>query len=299
MSRALAVMLTRAIDYAGVFPPAKLDLASAFANYSRYASGPEAWILGKLIVRTTSLGELANLITAARPKEPMSISVVGRGGGDRTSWEVGLGADARDMNSFETIVGELASIDAYETRLPTNAAAAEWIRDLHGFSGVDVFTELGWDDHQADALAAAAESEFVYVKGRTGGEAVEAFPSPAALAAFIQGAVHLGVSFKLTAGLHHAFPVTDDALGVRMFGFIPTFAATACCLAHDLSVREMATILESGPEAFRFAPNALHVHNWEVGSDDLADARDAFIAFGSCSVDEPLETLRHAGLETP
>ena len=298
MNLALAALLTRAIDYAGVFPPAKLELAPALEDYSRYRRGPEDWILGKFVVRTAQLGDLARLIEQHSPAEPIAISAVGSSGVDRASWETGLEADVVALNAFELSVGEFATIDAYESRLPNNEEAAEWIRDLQGFSGVDVFAEVAWGAGQGDAMAVAAESEFINIKARTGGEAATAFPTSEELAGFIQGAAQLGLTFKVTAGLHHAFPHRDPHLGLRMHGFVPVFAATACACTHDLTIREITAILDSeSPSDFLFSDRGLIVQNWTVGLDDLADTRECIVAFGSCSIDEPLETLRRAGLD--
>jgi len=298
MTRALAVLLSRAIDYAGVFPPAKLDLASAFDNYSRYRSGSEAWILGKLVVRTTQLEDLAMLIEQHPPEEQIEISAVGSSGNDRPSWEAGLEADAALLNAFTSRVGEFATIDGYETRLPNNEDAADWIRDLHGFTPPVLFAELAWDSGLRDAMAAAAEADLVGVKARTGGDVAAAFPTSAELAGVIQGATQLGLSFKVTAGLHHAFPHRDAQLGVLKHGFIPIFAATACACTHDLTIREVTVILDSqAPSDFTFSDRGLIVQNWTIDLEDLVDTRDCICAFGSCSVDEPLETLRRAGLD--
>ena len=96
MTRALAVLLTRAIDYAGMFPPAKLELASALDNYSRYREGAEEWILGRFVVPASQLESLASMIVDQPPTVPLPVSVVGRGGSDRSSWESGLETDAAD-----------------------------------------------------------------------------------------------------------------------------------------------------------------------------------------------------------
>ncbi|MHB8637074.1 MAG: hypothetical protein ACYC96_11455 [Fimbriimonadaceae bacterium] len=299
MTRALAAMLTRAIDYAGMFPPAQLALASAFDNYSRYRSGPEAWIVGRFVARTTELDRLANLIASRRPPDPSPIVAVGRGGGHVDAWEADLQADADALNAFEAKVGDFAVVEAYETRLPAKGDASSWMQDLYGFSGVDVYAELPWGEGQGDVLAAAAELGFVNVKARTGGEAAAAFPSSTQLAALLQGVAQLGLQLKLTAGLHHAFPQLDDELGVRVHGFVPVFAAMACSVAHDLSVREICAILEcDSPAAFAFSEEGLAVHNWNLDLDALADTRECLAAFGSCSVSEPLATLARAGLDT-
>lgn len=55
MSKRLRHLLEGAIDYAGCFPPASLDIATATANFARYHSGPHAWMLGCLVVPHTSV----------------------------------------------------------------------------------------------------------------------------------------------------------------------------------------------------------------------------------------------------
>jgi hypothetical protein len=39
-------LLEGLIDYAGLFPPAKLDMRPAVENYAAYLAGPDAWALG-------------------------------------------------------------------------------------------------------------------------------------------------------------------------------------------------------------------------------------------------------------
>ena len=46
------------VDYAGLFPPAGLDMRAAVGNYARYAAGPWAWALGRFIVPVSRLEEL-------------------------------------------------------------------------------------------------------------------------------------------------------------------------------------------------------------------------------------------------
>src|ERR671911_606480 len=47
---AMQTLLRESIDYAGLFPPAGLDMRTAVENYARYAAGPSAWALGRFIV---------------------------------------------------------------------------------------------------------------------------------------------------------------------------------------------------------------------------------------------------------
>ncbi len=53
--------LDRLFDYAGLFPPAALDLAAATEHYGRYRSHADAWMLGRFIVPAGRLAEPAEL----------------------------------------------------------------------------------------------------------------------------------------------------------------------------------------------------------------------------------------------
>jgi len=58
MTEALRALLAGAIDYAGLFPPAGLDMPEAARNYANYRSGPHAWALGRFIVPSARLNEV-------------------------------------------------------------------------------------------------------------------------------------------------------------------------------------------------------------------------------------------------
>ena len=46
MNASLRALLTGVVDYAGLFPPARLPLDEAIRNYARYRQGSDAWMLG-------------------------------------------------------------------------------------------------------------------------------------------------------------------------------------------------------------------------------------------------------------
>jgi hypothetical protein len=56
-SKALHALLEGAIDYAGLFPPAALDMATAAANYESYLDGEYAWALGRFVAPAALLSE--------------------------------------------------------------------------------------------------------------------------------------------------------------------------------------------------------------------------------------------------
>ena len=45
----IEVLLARAIDYAGLFPPAALDMETAVRKYHEYRKRPESWMLGRFV----------------------------------------------------------------------------------------------------------------------------------------------------------------------------------------------------------------------------------------------------------
>src|SRR5688500_6833993 len=56
---ALHALLGDAVDYAGLLPPALLDMAGAVAEYASYLASPDRWALGRFVVPAARLSELA------------------------------------------------------------------------------------------------------------------------------------------------------------------------------------------------------------------------------------------------
>ena len=89
------------IDYAGMFPPAKLPLAEAARNYARYRRERDAWMLGRFICPAAQLGELGGFVNdlfASGP--PLAVAVLGRGGGSAAEYRGNLAADGHDVQAF-------------------------------------------------------------------------------------------------------------------------------------------------------------------------------------------------------
>src|SRR5918997_4684898 len=55
---AIRTLLQGSIDYAGLFPPAELDMRTALQNYARYSGDSSSWALGRFIVPVSRLTEL-------------------------------------------------------------------------------------------------------------------------------------------------------------------------------------------------------------------------------------------------
>ncbi len=54
------MLLDRSIDYAGLFPPASLDMTASVSNYSQYLNHPQRWALGRFVLPVARLNEFLN-----------------------------------------------------------------------------------------------------------------------------------------------------------------------------------------------------------------------------------------------
>src|SRR5262245_47431436 len=79
MTDGLSTLLAGILDYAGLFPPAALDLPSAVNLYAGYRRGPHAAILGRFVCPAGRLAELSVQAGHFAPA-PFQVSALGRGG---------------------------------------------------------------------------------------------------------------------------------------------------------------------------------------------------------------------------
>ena len=80
MNASFERLLSGVIDYAGLFPPAQLDMASAVEHYLRYKEGSEDWIVNRFVCPTSRLKELAD---ALDEETPFSVCGIGQAKADR------------------------------------------------------------------------------------------------------------------------------------------------------------------------------------------------------------------------
>jgi hypothetical protein len=77
-SETIRKLMTGLIDYAGLFPPASLDMAAATRNYAAYREGEHAWILGRFVVPAARRGEVdASWPLAVLESVPRKMEVAG------------------------------------------------------------------------------------------------------------------------------------------------------------------------------------------------------------------------------
>jgi hypothetical protein len=322
---ALQALLRGAIDYAGLFPPARLDMATTVANYSRYRLEPEGWMLGRLVCPAARLQELApwhEEMRSATP--PWRLAVLGRGGDSVASFLTNLRTDLEEMAAFRAQTQERVLVDVYEVKVPTrfqgSGEAASWLSqtyDLLERLGPPVVTPFfeaspgndGTAQHLTPLLAALAEEEFSAAaesrlrvlpggfKLRCGGLEASAFPSAATVAAVLAACRDDDLPVKFTAGLHHPLPRRDSALGVTMHGFVNVLLAALFAYLADWTEEELETLLQDdNPSHFHFNDEAWSWQGHALTAAQIADLRaECGLTFGSCSFDEPRDDLRSLG----
>ncbi|MFM7148799.1 MAG: hypothetical protein ACKO23_03055 [Gemmataceae bacterium] len=296
MVACLKAMLERLIDYAGMFPPARLPFAEALALYESYSSHPDSWMLGRFICPVSRLDDFQ--------EKKVPCSVLGQGGDTMEAFLAGLDADlavisrsSLPVEGFEVKLPALTLLDRDRVRALLEGMA----RRVQPFP-FQVFLEGGIGDAESlgsllDAMKQAPFAIPVGFKLRAGGLEAAAFPSAESLATAVYACVRRGVPFKATAGLHHPMPRKDSKIGVTMHGFINLFMAGVLAQARDLGPKDLVKLLrDDHPIHFSFTSHSAGWLGHRVSLDEIRTIRaSTMISFGSCSFDEPRDDLRQLG----
>ena len=318
VSPAARALLNGLIDYAGLFPPARLELDDAVRRYVAYRTQPTAWMLGRFILPTRHLNALdaqADMIGA----EPIPLSVLAGGGDDEGAFSLALRSDLTAIAAFQNRPNPPGRVEALELRLPPALQSTEAVyREVHALlEGLDrspltdvpveaVYLELPrdakWRRHVEEVARTLAQLNHgavrVGLKLRCGGLDAEAFPSLADIASFLLTCRNEGIPFKATAGLHHPIRHFNQGLQTSMHGFVNVFGAAILARLHELDALETQAILaEEDETAFRFRNGTFSWRDYDATAEQLTTVRDAFAtSYGSCSFDEPRADLRALGL---
>jgi hypothetical protein len=305
------------IDYAGLFPPASLNLAQAFNNFIMYLDGNYKWMLSRFIIPAKKLGELAELMNRVKYSDNLILpfSVLGSGGDTFDEFAYNFESDLKYIIEFQNKFGKRVTTDVYETRLPGILVEEGSPKDLSGLmsivSGtfektlgrkVNVFYEAVLKDDFNIMAVKTAEAISLYngksssagFKLRTGGTAAGAFPTPEEIAFAIFSCIEYNIPMKCTAGLHHPIRHYDESVQTNMHGFLNVFGAGILAYSCGLDEAETIDILnEEDPYTFHFSEDGIEFKDYEVTIDEIKEAREKFmVSYGSCSFDDPVDDLK-------
>jgi len=295
---AAQVLLAGLIDYAGLFPPASLEMTPCVSKYAHYLGSPERWALGRFVLPVARLDEFLNAQENAAT-DPWKLSGI----------------------VSANIIDDLAAVDEFNRKSPgavidtveLRVGDAEEIElaALHLPAGTTAFFEIAPEG--AAELLTVVRRVKGYAKLRTGGVVENAFPAIERIEEFLSACAQLDVAFKATAGLHHPLrcvrPLTYEvnAQEGMMHGFLNLFTAAAIVwesahAGHTIRRGAVATCLADEERTnWHFDENGL---TWtgddeplRISIEGLRSMRSEFaLSFGSCSFEEPLTELRELDL---
>lgn len=307
MFASLRALLTGLIDYAGLFPPAKLTLDQAIRNYARYRQETEGWMLGRFIIPAARLDELESYHDELFSLDPpFAFSVLGRGGATLPEFLANLRADLHDIAAFRKRHGDRVTVDVMEVRLPADLAdprlpdsAENLFKTVRVFPVIDLLVFFESPGQAAALLEQLGRlpCDDLGFKLRCGGLEASAFPSSQQIADALCGSLDAGVPFKATAGLHHPLPRFDAGVNARMHGFVNVFLAGVLAHTLDLTAEQICPLLDDDQAShFTFDDKKASWRTLRATTKAIAAARQDFVmSFGSCSFDEPREDLRALG----
>jgi hypothetical protein len=286
---ALRALLTGIVDYAGLFPPAALDMPTAVRNYASYRRDPAAWMLGRFVLPVARLDELVAAWSSVDASDGSAWRLSGLLGPD-------LDADVARARVFNGANHGRAVIDSLEVKLTSATEidhAASLVRD-----SFELFIEIPGEPDPAPLIEEIRRVSAL-AKIRTGGVTADSIPSTETVVRFIRRCLEADVPFKATAGLHHPLradhPLSDepDAPHGVMIGYLNLFLAAGFMRAGMDDVVAIELLDEQDPTAIVIGAETIMWRDHSIQSGDLRALRaEMALSFGSCSFREPVDELR-------
>ncbi len=313
-NKAVETLMDGLIDYAGLFPPSKLPMPKAVEIYAGATRAEHAGFVSRFICPVTRLMDLTEHGAVLMPGT-YATSGYREMADDLPAWSVSAIIDA-DLDECIDVIAEfnehhrfeehgLARVDAIELRVDSPGDVDDALDlipdDLSPAFELPRAAVISGDPR---GFVAALAGNDALAKVRCGGVTPDLFPAPADLARFLIACHNAEVPFKATAGLHHPvraehnLTYEDSPPRAVMHGFLNLFIAAALVKVAGTDEATTTRILEeTDPAAFVLTDTDAGWRDLTINLLELARVREAFAtAYGSCSIDEPVEDLKALGL---
>jgi hypothetical protein len=280
-------LLGRILEYAGLFPPAGLEMENALRNYQSYAQTDEFWLLGGFVLPANRLGEFAvalEKVWGTEQERPWTLKVVC------------AGETADDLRAIEEFQQGAVFIGSLEAKAADARAAREALERLP--AARSRYVEFP-PERASEVLPVLAEYG-ARAMIRRGGLTAETVPPVEVVARFLLACARERVAWKATAGLHHAVrgmrELAPGGPRVAMHGFVNLFLAGALAFFAADERALVKTLKEEDSAAFKLEDEVIRWHDNALIGDQIEKARSELaIGFGSCSFEEPVADLKAMG----
>jgi hypothetical protein len=274
--------LAELFDYAGMFPPAQLDLRRVLRDYHEYRRKGHPWVLGCLIVSAPTLNSLVE--TAPDELRDVRLSVL---------------ATSSDLETVQRYLDRNLPIEMIELKVANCEDITRWHERL--FAQVPTYVEVPMGGALCEWLEAIGNAN-MRAKLRMGGVVAEAFPAAEQVVQDLETLAERKIAFKATAGLHHPLrsrhPLTyrpDSPSGI-MHGFINLLCASALVWFGGSKDEATQLLEDQDPQAWQVTSPAIRWRNRCWTADQLQEVREQFLVrIGTCSFVEPIRDLEALG----
>jgi len=307
------------IDYAGLFPPANLNLFDSLSNYLNYIKTNKYNLLSSFVLPINLIDDfIPTLEKIGTDYSKLDISFVATKPNDAINF---IDSIKSDMDKINSLVNKNDKIyaKAIEITLPIKSDIGEnkddfeklyntisMVSKLVNNEKLQVYYEVpnskNWIEITKNTIKLLAEynssnQNNISYKIRCGGVKPEMTPPNENVIAAIMTCTKYNVSLKATAGLHHPFRHFNDELGGVMHGFVNIFVAIILSKNMNLRTELMLELLnDENPINFEWNDNGLTWQNHFISIEDIKESKDIISSFGSCSFDEPIDDLKELNI---
>jgi len=284
----IKALLSSVVDYAGIFPPAKLGMREAMVNYAQDQMADYSWMLGRFVLSASRLNEFSELLPTF-PLKHWSLSAI-------------ISEDLEsEIERVRSLHNDNIAITALEFP-PLSPTQIERVFPLLP-AGVDLFFEIPLN-RELEGYLTVLRRIGASAKIRAGGITVDAFPSITQLCRCICGFAAAQVPFKATAGLHHPLLAKHrltsepNSPSAAMHGFLNVAILAALVYWQKVTPEDaLAVLKESSIEGFQFRADSIWWRDRQLNRLEIEATRQHFFrSFGSCSFQEPIDELKELKL---
>ncbi len=118
VSASLRALLDRSIDYAGLFPPASLELEPAVTNQARYVRSTDNWMLNAFVLPVGKFEAVIPFLPQFDASSPLRVSALGPKTDDAAAFRESVQAISETIRRFTAQHRGVGSINQLEMFLP-------------------------------------------------------------------------------------------------------------------------------------------------------------------------------------